>query len=342
MTPSEAHSTHSPFSFESTLPSTAAGELWDSIVIGGGASGLAAALALGRSLRSVLVLDAAAPRNRFADHMHTVLGHEGLPPAELLRTGRTEAARYGAAFHPAQVTRVSEAQNDAGPRSMAITLEDGQQLFARTVIAATGVSDRLPEIPGLAERWGTSVLHCPYCHGWEVRGQRLGVLATSSLGLHQAELLRQWSDRLTFFSAAAGELEPETVTRLESRGVVIEPTPVAEVRGEGSALSSVTLEDGRSIGVDALFTAAVLVPQEDYLRPLALARAENMAGSFIEVDMTGRTSHDRIWAPGNLSSPMANVPMAVSAGTMAGAAANMALVSEDFDLAQGAQRGTSR
>lgn len=331
MTSSDAHD---PFSFHSTLPSTAAGELWDSIIVGGGVSGLAAALALGRSLRSVLLLDAGAPRNRFADHMHTVLGHEGLPPAELLRRGRAEAAQFGATFHPAHVTKVSDAQNDSGSRSMVVTLDDGQQLFARSIIAATGVSDRLPDVPGLAERWGSSVLHCPYCHGWEVRGQRLGVLASGPIALHQAELLRQWSDRLTFFSAGAGELSQETARRLESRGITIEPTPVVEVRGEGSALSAVTLEDGRTVGIDALFTAAELIPQEGYLAPLELERAESIVGSFIEVDQTGKTSHDRIWAPGNLSSPMANVPMAVSAGTMAGAAANMTLVGEDFDLAQ--------
>ena len=332
------------FSFDSTLPSTAAGELWDSVIIGGGASGLAAAQALGRSLRRTLVIDAGSPRNRFAEHMHTVLGHDGLAPAELLRTGRAEAARYGVIFHSGRVRHVRESSTEASaaasaaspirPRALSVTLEDGQQLSARTVIAATGVSDQLPEIPGLARRWGRSVLHCPYCHGWEVRGQRLGVLATSELGLHQAELLRQWSDQLTFFSAGAGELDAATAARLESRGVTIEPTPVAELLGEGEALSAVTLEDGRRIGVDALFTAAELVPQEDFLSALDLDRSETMGGSFIAADQNGRTSHDRAWAPGNLSSPMANVPMAVSAGTMAGAMANMTLVSEDFDLAQ--------
>lgn len=342
MTSSDLHSEHHPedspspeFAVESTLPSTAAGELWDSIIIGGGASGLAAAQALGRSLRKTLVIDAGSPRNRFATHMHTVLGHDGTPPAELLHAGRVEAARYGVALHPGRVKQVRDAAQDPSrPRTLVVTLEDDQQLFARTVIAATGVTDHPPAIPGLPERWGRSVLHCPYCHGWEFRGRRLGVLATSALGLHQTELLRQWSDQLTFFSAGAGELDAATAARLESRGVTIEPTPVAELLGEGEALSAVTLEDGRRIGVDALFTAAELVPQEDFLSALDLDRSETMVGSFIAADQNGRTSHDRIWAPGNLSSPMANVPMAVSAGTMAGAMANMTLVSEDFDLAQ--------
>lgn len=315
------------------LPSTAAAELWDSVIIGGGVSGLSAALALGRALRRVLVLDTGEPRNRYAAHMHTVLGHEGVPPQELLRRGRQEAASYGATFHRSRVSSVSESTAEAGVRTMVVTLEDGEQLFTRTVIAATGVVDHLPDLPGLTERWGHSVLHCPYCHGWEVRHQRLGVLATGSMALHQAELLRQWTDQLTFFSAGAGELEAAVVRRLASRGVAVETTAVTKVHGEGEALSSVELADGRHVAVDALFTAGTLVPRDEFLSSLDLKRAEGPVGSFLEVDQGGRTSHERIWAPGNLSNPMANVPMAISAGTMAGATANMALVTEDFDLA---------
>ena len=318
-----------------TLPSTAASELWDGIVVGGGVSGLSAALALGRSLRRVLVLDTDEPRNRHAEHMHTVLGHEGTPPQVLLRRGRQEAAGYGALFHQARVVQVAESSAEAGHRTMVVTLAGGEQLFARTVIAATGVVDRLPELPGLAERWGRSVLHCPYCHGWEVRHQRLGVLATSPLALHQAELLRQWSDQLTFFSAGAGELKEPIVRRLAARGVIVEPSAVTEVHGEGEAVSAVQLEDGRRIAVDALFTAGRLIPNDHFLSGLRLKRAENPVGSFLEVDQGGRTSHERVWAPGNLSNPMANVPTAISTGTMAGATANMAMVTEDFDLAAG-------
>lgn len=311
--------------------------LWDSIIIGGGPAGLAAAVALGRSQRSVLVIDAGQPRNRFASHMHTVLGHEGMDPAELLRRGRDEASTYGVSFLDDRVAAVRDAEAQDGLRVLAVELEaasdDGPPLRARSVIAAAGLTDRLPDIPGVAERWGSSVLHCPYCHGWEVRGRKLGVLAAGPMALHQAELLRQWSADLTFFSAAAEPLEESARQRLEARGVVIEPEPVFSLHGAGQQLSEVELRDGRRVAVEALFTAGEPVPHEEFLAGYDLARSETPLGSFLAVDQSGRTSHERIWAPGNLSSPSANVPMAISSGTMAGAMANMSLISEEFDLA---------
>lgn len=307
--------------------------LWDSIIVGGGAAGLSAALALGRSLRRVLVIDAGQPRNRFASHMHTVLGHEGIEPSVLLSQGRKEAAHYGAEFLQGHVAEVSDSPPGQSGQELAVTLENGQQFQARSVIAATGITDRLPEIPGLAERWGSSVLHCPYCHGWEVRHRRLGVLASGPMALHQAELLRQWSDQLTFFSAAAEPLEDQARRRLQARGIVVEPAPVTAAYGEGATLSEVEVEDGRRIAVEALFTAGEPVPHEDYLAGLALERTDNPLGSFLAVDQAGLTSHGRVWAVGNLVSPAANVPMSISAGTMAGAMANMVLISEEFDRA---------
>ena len=321
----------------SGLPIAAEAELWDSIIIGGGPAGLSAALAMGRSLRRTVVVDTGQPRNRFAAHMHTVLGHEGIPPQELLARGRTEVAQYGGILHHGSVREVRESTNTTGVRTLMVGLEDGLVLRTRSVIAATGVRDQLPPIPGLAERWGTAVLHCPYCHGWEVRGQRLGVLASGPMAVHQAQLLRQWSDQLTFFSAAAEPLDDALARRLQTRGVVIEPSPVAEVLGTDKLVTGVLLQDGRQIEVDALFTAGELRPHDQYLAALDLERTEQPWGSFLSSDFTGQTSHERIWAPGNISQPAANVPMAISAGTLAGTAANMALVAEDFDLAEAAQ-----
>lgn len=307
--------------------------LWDSIIIGGGPAGLSAALAMGRSLRQVLVVDAGQPRNRSASHMHTVLGHEGIDPAELLRRGREEAAHFGASFLDGSVSFVQDAESQEGRRAMVVTLEDGRQLLTRTVVAATGITDTLPEIPGLAQRWGSSVLHCPYCHGWEVRHRRLGVIASGPMALHQAELIRQWTDQLTFFSAAAEPLEEEARRRLESRGIVVEPTEVTALHGEGTALIGAELADGRRVPVEAVFTAGDPVPHEAFLAGLQLDRNETPLGSFIAVDQGGRTSHERVWAAGNLVVPPGNIPMSISAGTAAGAMANMALIAEEFDLA---------
>lgn len=301
---------------------------WDVIIAGGGPAGLAAALMLGRARRRVLVVDAGRPRNRFAAHMHGVLGQEGAPPDELLARGRGEAARYGVEFADGAIKRV-----DREPDGLRIETEAGAALRARALIAATGLSDELPGIPGLAERWGTTVLHCPYCHGWEVRDRRLGVLTTSPLGLHQAELIRQWSDRVTVFTEGLGPLSGEAEQRLRARGTVLEPEPVVEVVGEGTAIAAVRLRDGREIALDAIFTAGVPRPHEAFLASLDLARNETPFGSFLAVDAMGNTSDDRIWAVGNVVNPAANVPMSIGTGTFAGAAVNAALVTWDTDAA---------
>lgn len=305
---------------------------WDVIVAGGGPAGLSAALMLGRSRRRVLVIDEGSPRNRNASHMHGVLGQEGVPPGELLATGRAEAADYGVEFGAGALAGVERL-----PGGLRITTVDGVARDARALVVATGLSDDLPDVPGLAERWGTTALHCPYCHGWEVRDQHLGVLTTSPLGLHQAELIRQWSDRVTVFTAGLGALTPEVERRLRSRGVALEPAAAAAILGEGTAIEAVRLDDGREVPVDAIFTAGALRPHDAFLAPLDLARSETPFGSFLAVDPTGRTSDERIWAVGNVVNPGANVPMSIGSGSFTGAAVNAALVTWDFDEANDPQ-----
>jgi thioredoxin reductase len=304
---------------------------WDVVIVGGGVAGLSAALMLGRARRRVLVLDGGEPRNRFATHMHGVLGHEGVDPARLLATGRDEAASYGIRFAAGIAARIDE--TDGG---VSVTLADGAVHRGRAVIVATGLSDELPDVPGLAQRWGRSVLHCPYCHGWEVRDQRLGVLATSPLAVHQAELVRQWSERVTFFTAVLGTLEPAVERRLRARGITLVPAPVVEVLGEGDRITGVRTASGEVVPIDAIFTAAALRPHDGFLAHLGLARTDGPVGSFLTVDPTGKTSSERIWAVGNVANPMANVPMSVSAGALAGATVNMALVTAEFDAAEAA------
>lgn len=312
------------------------GAPWDAIVIGGGAAGLSAALLLGRARRRVLVVDAGSPRNRFADHMHGVLGNEGTPPADLLLRGRGEVADYGVELRDGAVETV----RDEGAR-LAVTLADGGVELARALVVATGLTDELPDLPGLAERWGTSVLHCPYCHGWEVRDERIGILATSPMALHQARLVRQWSDRVTLLAGALGPLDPGEEARLRSRGVEVVAEPVVEVLGDGPRVTGVRTADGRLVELDAIFTAGAPHPHDAFLADLGLARADLPfgLGSFLAVDPTGRTSHERVWAVGNVVNPMANVPMAIGAGAFTGGAVNGALVEEDFDLAGAAREG---
>ncbi|HIY67664.1 MAG TPA: NAD(P)/FAD-dependent oxidoreductase [Candidatus Agrococcus pullicola] len=303
---------------------------WEAIVIGGGAAGLSAALMLGRARRRVLVIDAGSPRNRFAAHMHGVLGNEGTPPGELTARGRDEVSSYGGQFLDAAVDRVET--HPGGVRVLA----DGAAHTARALIVATGITDDLPDIPGLAERWGKSVLHCPYCHGWEFKDRRLGVLATSPAALHQAQLIRQWSDRVTLFAAAIDPIERETAERLRSRGVDVVDAEVIAVVGEGDAVTAVRTADGKEVPVEAIFTASSPRPHDGFLQGLDLARNDLPfgMGSFLAVDQAGKTSNDRIWAVGNVVNPMANVPMSIGSGSFTGGAVNGALVEEEFDRAQ--------
>ncbi|WP_029088520.1 NAD(P)/FAD-dependent oxidoreductase [Brevibacterium album] len=308
---------------------------WDAIIAGGGAAGLSAALMLGRARRRVLVVDAGAPRNRFAAHMHGVLGSEGTPPGELVRRGREECAAYGVQFAQG---RIEDVEETAG--GLRLVQENGTAHTARALIVATGITDLLPDVRGLAERWGTSVLHCPYCHGWEVADQRLGVLATSAASLHQAQMVRQWSDRVTLFSHAAGALAPEAESQLRARDVAIVTAPVTEVLGEGTGLTAVRTADGEEHAVDAIFTAGTPQPHDGFLSRLGLDRAGLPfgTGTALAVDQTGKTSHGRVWAVGNVVSPMANVPMVIGAGAFTGGAVNGALVAEDFALADEVSR----
>lgn len=296
---------------------------------GGGAAGLSAALMLGRARRRVLVIDAGSPRNRFASNMHGVLGMEGLPPSDLVARGRAEVAGYGVEFLDGRIDGVKHTAT-----GLEIVCADGQVFASRTLIVATGLTDDLPPIPGLQERWGTTVLHCPYCHGWEVGDQRLGVLGTSPLSMHQAEIVRQWSDRITVFTHGMGELTPQAQDRLRSRGLRLETTEVVALHGEGTALSSVRLADGRDIAIDALFTFGVPRPHDSFLDSLGLARTELPTGSVIATDAMGRTSDERVWVAGNTVNPGGSVPVSMGAGSFAGASANAALVGWEFDEAQ--------
>ena len=298
---------------------------WDALIIGGGTAGLSAAQMLGRARRRTLVIDAGEPRNRFAAHLHGVLGHDGLDPAELLARGRGEARAYGVEIEEG---RVADIRDDG--RMLRITRADGTVDLARAALIATGLHDDLPPVPGLAAQWGRGVLHCPYCHAFEVAGRRLGVLATSAQSLHQIELLRQWSENVTAFTAAIEPLADDVRARLVARGIQIVTTPVTEVLSEGETLRAVRTADGSDLAIDALFTAAMPVIDLGFADALALNREPDQPGAPLVADpLMGRTSHPRVWAAGNSVAPYGNVPVSMASGSMAGAAINAALVAED-------------
>ncbi len=318
---------------------------YDVVVVGGGAAGLSGALALGRSRRSVLVLDTGEPRNAPADGVHGYLGREGTPPAELLAAGRAEVEAYGVRVE--QVGARAARPWDRPGTGFVVTCEDGREVEARRLLVATGLVDRLPDLPGVREHWGRGVLHCPYCHGWEVRDRAVVVLATSALAAHQALMWRQLTDRVTLVvdAALAPVPTPTDRERLDARGVVVVESTVAAVVGGPGALRGVRLGDGRLLEAGAVVVAGSLEARSALLEGLGVGteevcRGEVVLGSRVVTGPTGATSVPGVWAAGNVTDPMAQVVVSAGAGLLAGAAVNGDLVEEDAEAAVTASRAT--
>jgi thioredoxin reductase len=295
---------------------------FDVAVVGGGAAGLSAALVLGRARRSVVVIDGGAPRNAPAAHMHGFLSRDGLPPSELLRIGREEIAAYGVELVPDHVVSV-----EAG---FALHLASGQTLSARRLLIATGAVDELPDIPGLEERWGIDFLHCPYCHGWEVRDEPIGVLATDAGSVGHAQLIRGWSDDLVFFAHTCELTETER-DQLEARGIRVVEGEVRQLVVEGDRMRGVILAGGRLVERAALFMRPTMRPRgSELVHQLGCAVDDQ---GFVVVDRSGATSVPGVWAAGNVANPRAQVITAAGEGSAAAIALNADLVQEDVRAA---------
>ncbi|PBC66160.1 thioredoxin reductase [Streptomyces sp. TLI_235] len=312
---------------------------YDTVVIGGGAAGLAGALTLARARRSVLVVDAGAPRNAPAAGVHGYPSRDGVPPRDLLAASRAEAAGYGARFHDGTAV-AAERLDDGGFR---IALADGTGVRAARLLVATGLVDELPAVPGLAERWGHEVLHCPYCHGWEARDQPLAVLATGPLAVHQVQLWRQWTAEVTLLTHTEEPPGPEEAEELAARGIVVVAGEVAGLETAGGALTGVRLADGRTVPCRALvvaprFTARTGLLADLGLAPVDLLKDGRVIGSHIAADATGATEAPGVWVAGNVADLAEQVVGAAAAGVRAGAAINADLVAEDVRRAVAAHR----
>ena len=304
-------------------------DTYDVIVIGGGAAGLNGALLLARSRRSVVVIDAGMPRNAPAAGVHGLLGHDGLPPRELLERGRAEVRRYGGHVVHGDVTTATRDRD-----GFVVTLADDRSITARHILVTTGLVDELPDIPGVRERWGRDVLHCPYCHGWEVRDQRIGVLATGPRSVHQALLFRQLSDHVTYFTNAT-PLTDEEAEQLDARGIAAIDTRISALEVTDDRLTGVRLDDGTVIGVDAFALMPHMVARAGFLVDLGLRLVPHPSGigDHIPVDATGRTTVPGVWAAGNVTDIAAQVGTSAAAGAFAAQQINADLVAEDTTAA---------
>lgn len=312
-------------------------ELFDDyevVVIGGGPAGLNGALMLARSRRTVAVIDAGSPRNAPADAMHGLLGHDGLPPQELLKRGRAEVLSYGGHIVNGEVASATRGEN-----TFVIALGDGRRTRARRLLVTTGLVDELPDVAGIKELWGHDVLHCPYCHGWEVRDKAIGVLATSPRAMHLAQLFRQLSDDITYFTHTTA-LSAEELEQLAARDIRVVDGRVRALDTVDGRLAGVRLEPGGHVACDALVVVPRMVARAAFLHDLGLTPEPHPSGlgEHIPADGTGRTDVAGVWAAGNVTDLAAQVGTSAAAGAFAAAQINADLAAEDTANAVAAYR----
>ena len=310
---------------------------YDVVVVGGGAAGLSGALALARFRRWVLVIDEGTPRNARAEHVHNYLTRDGVPPAELYAIGRSEVTGYGGEVITAGVTAISGASG-----GFEVAVADGRSFSARRLLVTTGLADELPDVPGLAERFGRDVVHCPYCHGWEVRDQAIGVLATGGMAIHQAQLFRQLSADVTLFLHDGPEPTEDQWEELAARGISVVQGKVAAVEVEDDKLSGIRLEGGTVIPRQVLAVAPQMKARAGFLEDLGLKPVELelngvVFGTAVPADASGATEVPGVWVAGNVTDPRAQVVSSAAAGLAAAGALNADLIAEETRLAVAAR-----
>ncbi|MBA8952534.1 NAD(P)/FAD-dependent oxidoreductase [Actinomadura namibiensis] len=316
-------------------------QVMDAVVIGGGAAGLSAAVALSRFRRHVVAVDAGQPRNAPAEGVHNYLSRDGMPPAELLAAGRRELAGYGGQV--VEGTVVAARRADEG---FAVELADGRALRARRLLVATGVVDGLPDVPGMRERWGRDVLHCPYCHGWEARDRAIVVYGTNPMAAHAAQMWRQLSDDVTLVLEPGTRLRPEQAEELAARGVEVTDGPITELLTEGDRLTGARLADGRVLPCTALAVGTRLEARADFLSGLGLEPVEHrmgdaVMGTRVEADATGATPVPGVFVAGNAADPFGQVIGSAAAGLTAAGALNASLIAEEVERAVAEHRARS-
>lgn len=293
----------------------------DVTIIGGSFAGLSAAMYIARGRRSVRVVDTGSPRNRFARHSHGFFAQDGSDPLAMLATARSQVAAYPTvSFVEGRAVGAAKANH-----RFSVSLATGEVVESARLVLAFGISDELPSIPGLAERWGKSALHCPYCHGFEFSGQPLGVLHVSPRSVHQAALIAEWGPT-TFFLNGGPEPDEEPLVMLRKRGVTIERTPVRGLRGEGVDLSAVELADGRMLPVNALYLGPRTRLNSDIAQQLGCESEEGTFGQVIRTDSQKMTTVPGVYAVGDITRSMHNVTFASADGVTAGTAVHQSLV----------------
>lgn len=284
----------------------------DVIIVGGSFAGLTAAMQLGRARRKVTVLDTGRNRNRYASHAHNILGHDGVPPGELLDAARKQVLGY-----PTVDLIEAKAIDVSGePDNFAVATDGGDTINARRLILSYGIADEFPDIPGFVDCWGKTVIHCPFCHGYEVADKRWGLLYSSPMSLHGPALYANWTDDITLVLDGHHIIEEER-HKLDRRGVRIVDGRLAAIHHNGGQVTGITLDDGTELGLDALYAHPRNRPSSDLHTRLGLEMKDTPTGTMITVGDMQATSRPGIYAAGDLAMAMHSVTFATNSGSLA-------------------------
>lgn len=290
---------------------------YDVVVVGGSYAGLAASLQLARARRKVLIIDSGLRRNRFAEASHGFLGQDGRAPGEIVEEARAQVLRYETvSVHHGRAESARGEKND-----FSIWLDNGTAVHAGRLVLAMGVQDILPEIPGLAERWGRHVFHCPYCHGYELNQGRIAVIAVGEVSMHHGLMLPDWGET-TLFTNGRFKPDAEQSQALAARGTLVETTAIERIDGE----ADVVLADGRRLSFDGIFTAPTTVPSSPLADQLGCAFKEGPLGRYVDVSPMMESSINGVFACGDLARMAGSVSIAVGDGAMAGVSAHRSLM----------------
>ncbi len=297
---------------------------YDVIIIGGSYAGLSAAMTLGRSLRTVLIIDANAPCNRAAPNAHNLIGFDGEPPEVIAEKAKAQVLKYHTVTYiNARATAMTGHEND-----FEVVTDSGLRVGARKVLLSTGVTDILPDIEGISDCWGISAVHCPYCHGYEIAGKKIAILTHGEAAFEMTKLIRQWSKDLVIMTNGNDDMDPEHLKWLASKDIPVFIQCISEVIHENGNVSKVIFEDGSHEDVEAIYIRAGVSQQMDI--PLQMGCEFDEHG-FIIVDDNKKTNIPGMFAAGDNTTATRTLSYAIAAGTVAGIHINKELIEENFD-----------
>lgn len=298
-------------------------QIADVIIIGGSYAGLSAAMALGRSLRNVLIIDSGNPCNKQTPHSHNLLTQDGQTPSAIATLAKEQVLRYKTVrFHQGLATEAI-----ATGAGFAISTATGDHFVAKKILLATGLTDLLPAIPGFAACWGISILHCPYCHGYEIRDRQLGLLANGEMAVHMIKLLHNLSKKLILFTNGSSSLTAEQTQQLQQNNIPLVEDEVESIAHTNGILDRLQLKNGSATKIDALFARVGFKQHSDIAAQLGCVLT---AQGYLQVDEFGKTTVPGVYAAGDNVSPRRALSVAISTGNMAGAAINGELAEEIF------------